>query len=83
MFDIGFWELVLVGMIGLIVLGPERLPRAARTLGLWAGRARSYVRHFTAELEREVGAQETREQAQRLVQDVQKAADDPPKPSGE
>ncbi len=62
MFEIGFWELVLIGVVALVVLGPERLPKAARTLGLWAGRARSYVRHFSSELEREVQAQELRQQ---------------------
>ncbi len=63
MFDIGFWELVLIGVVALVVLGPERLPGAARSLGLWAGRARSYVKHFSNELEREVQVQELRQQA--------------------
>lgn len=75
MFEIGFWELVLIGAIALVVLGPERLPGAARTAGLWIGRARAYVRQFTSELEREVQVQETREQIQRLAQDAQKVVD--------
>ena len=43
MFDIGFLEIVIIAAIALIVLGPERLPRAARTAGMWVGRARSMV----------------------------------------
>lgn len=60
MFDVGFWELLVVGVIGLIVLGPERLPKVARTLGHWAGRARMYARTLTSELEREVNTTELR-----------------------
>lgn len=83
MFEIGFWELVLIGGIALVVLGPERLPTAARTVGTWIGRARAYVRQFTSELEREVQVQETREQIQRLSDAARETADDlsPPPPS--
>ncbi|MGB1580087.1 MAG: Sec-independent protein translocase protein TatB [Nevskiales bacterium] len=58
MFDIGFWELLLIAVLGLLVLGPERLPRVARTVGLWAGRARGYVRQLSQELDRELQASE-------------------------
>jgi sec-independent protein translocase protein TatB len=75
MFEIGFWELVLIGVVALVVLGPERLPKAARTLGLWAGRARSYVRHFSSELEREVQAQALRQQAQDLKRELKASTD--------
>lgn len=77
MFEIGFWELVLLGVVALVVLGPERLPVAARTLGQWAGRARSYVRHFTSELEREVRTQELREQARGLHDEMKSIAKPP------
>lgn len=60
MFDMGFWELVVLGVIGLIVLGPERLPTVARTLGRWTGRARSYMRTLSTELEREVNTKDLR-----------------------
>jgi sec-independent protein translocase protein TatB len=54
-FDVGFSELVLCFVVALIVLGPQKLPAVARTLGRWTGRARSYVRNLSAELERESG----------------------------
>lgn len=43
MFDIGFTELVLVGVIGLLILGPERMPIAVRTVGLWVGKIKRTV----------------------------------------
>jgi sec-independent protein translocase protein TatB len=43
MFDIGFWELFLILILALLVVGPERLPKAARTAGHWFGKARRYV----------------------------------------
>ncbi|MES1942639.1 twin-arginine translocation protein TatB [Salinisphaera sp. PC39] len=70
MFDIGFWELALIAVIGLIVLGPERLPVVARTLGLWVGRARGYVRGVTSELDREIRLQEMREHFERTRQEL-------------
>ena len=61
MFDIGFAELLVVGVLGLIVLGPERLPKAARTLGLLLGRVRRTMSGIQQEIEREVRAQELQE----------------------
>ena len=61
MFDVGFQELTLIGVIALIVVGPERLPRMARTLGLWMGRIRYYVGQVKSDIEREVRAQELKE----------------------
>ncbi len=54
MFDIGFLELILIAIIGLIVLGPERLPVAARTLGRWFGKARRMTGQFTQEINRQI-----------------------------
>lgn len=62
MFDIGFLELVLIGIIGLIVLGPERLPIAARTLGRWIGRARKLVNQFTQEIDKQIEIEELKAQ---------------------
>lgn len=61
MFDIGFWELTVIGVIALLVVGPERLPAMARTLGLWVGRIRRYVSHVRDDIEREIQAEELRE----------------------
>lgn len=58
MFDIGFWELVVVGVVALIVVGPERLPGLARTVGRWVGRARRFVSTVKADVEREVRQEE-------------------------
>ena len=62
MFDIGFMELLLVGLVALIVLGPERLPGAVRTAGLWVGRLKRSFSNIKAEVEREIGADEIRRQ---------------------
>lgn len=75
MFDVGFSELLLVGIIALVVLGPERLPQAARTAGLWVGRLRATVQRFTADVDRELKAEELRqtlrEQARYLAEPVE------------
>ncbi|MCZ6657121.1 MAG: Sec-independent protein translocase protein TatB [Gammaproteobacteria bacterium] len=62
MFDIGFPELVLVAVVGLLVIGPERLPEALRTLGLWFGRMRRSFLSVKAEIEKEIGMDEVRRQ---------------------
>lgn len=62
MFDIGFTELLLIGLVALFVLGPERLPGAVRTAGLWIGRAKRSFANIKAEVEREIGADEIRRQ---------------------
>lgn len=62
MFGISFSELLLVGLIALLVLGPERLPGAARTAGLWIGRIKRSFNAIKSEVEREIGADEIRRQ---------------------
>ena len=62
MFDIGFSELLLVGVIGLLVLGPERLPTAVRAASLWIGRIRRQFNEIRTEVEREICADEIRAQ---------------------
>lgn len=61
MFDIGFWELLFCGIIALVVLGPERLPGVARTVGRFTGQAKAYLRNLNAELDRELKTREVRE----------------------
>ncbi len=58
MLDFGFSEIVLTSAIALVVLGPERLPKVARQVGNWMGRARAMARQLTEQLEREVDADE-------------------------
>lgn len=62
MFDIGFSELLLVALVALLVFGPERLPGAVRTGSLWLGRLKRSVQSIKQEVEREIGADEIRQQ---------------------
>ena len=62
MFDIGFPEFFLAAVVTLLVLGPERLPAALRTLGLWIGRLRRSYYNVKTEIEREIGMDEVRRQ---------------------
>jgi sec-independent protein translocase protein TatB len=62
MFGVSFQELLLVGLVALLVLGPERLPGAARTAGLWIGRLKRSFNTIKQEVEREIGADEIRRQ---------------------
>ena len=62
MFEIGFSELLLVGLVALLVFGPERLPGAARVAGLWIGRLKRSFNAIKSEVEREIGADEIRRQ---------------------
>jgi sec-independent protein translocase protein TatB len=70
MFDIGFSELLVIGVVALIVIGPERLPRVARTLGHLAGRLQRYVSDVKADINREIELDELR----KMRDEVQKAA---------
>jgi sec-independent protein translocase protein TatB len=56
MFDIGALELILIGIVALLVVGPERLPKLARSAGLWAGRARRAFMSVKDEIDREIKA---------------------------
>lgn len=62
MFDIGFFELLIIAIVGLVVVGPERLPEAARAVGLWIGRLKRSLRDTRSELERQLGADDIRRQ---------------------
>lgn len=61
MFDVGFWELALIALVALIVIGPERLPKVARTVGLWLGRGRRFIANVKADIDREIKAEELKE----------------------
>jgi len=58
MFDIGFWELIFILVIALLVVGPERLPRVARTAGLWLGKVRGFIVTVKADIDQELAAEE-------------------------
>lgn len=80
MFEGRFWEFALLIVIALIVFGPERLPRVARTIGLWVGRARTVLRNLGEQIEREAELEELRRtaaSAQRAVRDPLRAAREP------
>jgi sec-independent protein translocase protein TatB len=72
MFDIGFSEIVVIGVVALVVIGPERLPKTARTMGLLFGRLQRYVNDVKADISREMELDELR----RLQREMQGAAQD-------
>lgn len=72
MFDIGFSELFLIAIVALVVLGPERMPKAARFAGLWVRRARAQWYSVKSELERELASEEL----QRTLRDTRQAVAD-------
>ncbi len=80
MFDISFPELIVVGAIALVVLGPERLPTAARTAGLWLGKIKRTVsnvqQEITSQLEAEELQRKMKTQQDRFEQGLKKARDD-------
>ncbi|MBA0448196.1 Sec-independent protein translocase protein TatB [Stenotrophomonas maltophilia] len=71
MFDIGFSELLVIAVVALVVLGPERLPKAARFAGLWVRRARNQWDSVKQELERELQAEDIKRQMQDVRQGMQ------------
>ena len=85
MFDFGFAEMLLTAVIGLLVLGPKRLPKAARTVGLWVRKARASWFSLRAELERELdsedikaGLREARSEVSRLREELSAPLIPPP-----
>ena len=65
MFDIGFFELCLIGIIALLVIGPEKLPRVARTVGLWIGKAQGMVKTVKHEIDEQVRVEELKQSMER------------------
>jgi sec-independent protein translocase protein TatB len=58
MFDVGFWELMLISVVALVVIGPERLPGVARTAGKWLGKGKRMIRDVKADIDQELKADE-------------------------
>ncbi|MCK4494676.1 MAG: twin-arginine translocase subunit TatB [Methylococcales bacterium] len=71
MFDIGFWELCLVGLVSLLVIGPERLPKVARIAGFWVGKARHTIDAVKVEINQELHAEEMRQIVEEQKEDMQ------------
>jgi sec-independent protein translocase protein TatB len=75
-FDISFGELALCFIVALVVLGTERLPKVARTVGRWAGQARGYMRNLSSELERETEIMDIKRQLEDAKRELQSAGQD-------
>ncbi|HRD64528.1 MAG TPA: Sec-independent protein translocase protein TatB [Candidatus Competibacter sp.] len=98
MFEIGFWELIVVGVVALLVVGPDKLPGLARTAGLWVGKARRMIADVKAEVDRELQLEELKrsfrqqaglddlkdvsERMKSLREDIHAEFDDPGPPPG-
>jgi len=67
MFDISFSELLIIALVALIVIGPERLPKVARVAGLMAGRVRRYAQDFKQEINREIELEELKRLQEEVV----------------
>ncbi len=79
MFDVGFSELCLIGLVSLLVIGPERLPKVARIAGYWLGKTRSMVASVKEEIKLELQAEEMRQifkEQSALHDDVQQMLDE-------
>ncbi len=76
MFDIGFTELVLIGVVGLLVIGPERLPGAIRTGSLWLGRLKRSFNDIKREVQQELHNDEVMQELRKTGQEIKAQADD-------
>ncbi|NQY27238.1 MAG: twin-arginine translocase subunit TatB [Piscirickettsiaceae bacterium] len=77
MFDIGFFELLLIGIVMLVVVGPERLPKLMRVTGLWVGRANASIQSIRSEIAQELRAEELTQALNKTV-DLEKVISDKP-----
>ena len=80
MFDIGFAEILLIGVVALIVLGPEKLPTAVRAVGLWVGRAKRAVSSIQSEISEELRIDEMRRTASIKKDELDKELSDMKQP---
>ncbi len=72
MFDIGFWELSLIGIVALLVIGPERLPAVARTVGKYVGKANRFIANIKEDINKELKDEDLK----RILAEQQKLADE-------
>jgi len=75
MFDIAFSELMIIGVVALIVIGPERLPRVARTIGALLGRAQRYVSDVKADINREIQLDELKKMQAQMADSFRSVED--------
>lgn len=80
MLDVGFSEILLTSVIALVVLGPERLPKVARQVGNWMGRARAMARQLSEQLDREVSAADISKDIAKVQSDLKSATSMEPTP---
>ena len=76
MFDIGFWELAIISVIALLVLGPERLPRVARTVGKYLSKARRTWSSVRREIERELAAEDLKRELEQPMKAATEVRDE-------
>jgi sec-independent protein translocase protein TatB len=93
-FDIGFGEIILVAVVALLVVGPERLPGMLRTAGIWIGKARRIVNNIKNDIDREIAAEELKRslaESKELIEQLKRkteinldnvVSDDPPAREG-
>jgi len=72
MFDIAFSELLIIGVVALVVIGPERLPKVARTAGQWLGRLNRYVSQVKQDIDRDIKLEELRKMQQDMKDTAQR-----------
>lgn len=75
MFDAGFLEILLIGVIALLVVGPERLPGLARKAGRFVGKARAFVANTRADIERELRTEEMQSMLQKQEEEIRELRD--------
>ena len=78
MFDVGLMELIFIAVVTLLVVGPERMPKIARTAGLWLGKMRGFVSSVKQDIDRELAAEEIKAvlKKQAAVPELQELIDD-------
>ena len=78
MFDVGFFELMLIGVVALLVVGPERLPKLARTAGKWLGKGKQMINSVKADIAQEMKAEELKKilEEQQQLNPVHEIMDD-------
>jgi sec-independent protein translocase protein TatB len=75
MFDVGFWEMMLIGLVALLVFGPDKLPRVVREVTLWLRKARSVVASAKSEIDQELNLYEMRQSFERKKQRFEREVD--------